>query len=149
MIIKSDDEMKKLGQKMAGLIRGGDVLELVGDVGAGKTTFTKGLARGLGVTENVSSPTFVVSSEYEGTKLRLVHYDFYRLNEAGIMSDEIFETMNNPENVTVIEWGGITSDVLPSQRIILHFNYLPTDENLRQVVIDEENKERFKNVFID
>ena len=77
--INSTDGMIKLGYEIGASLLGGEVLELVGDVGAGKTTFTKGLAKGIGVLETVQSPSFTISRVYEGEKLQLKHYDFYRL----------------------------------------------------------------------
>ena len=92
MKLNSLEDMLAFGQKIATRLQGGEVLELVGDVGAGKTTFTKGLALGLGVQGTVQSPTFTISREYEtSSAIRLVHYDFYRLQEAGIMADELLD----------------------------------------------------------
>jgi tRNA threonylcarbamoyladenosine biosynthesis protein TsaE len=88
-IINSEIEMKQLGEEIGHSLKGGEVLELIGDVGAGKTTFTKGLAKGLGVAETVQSPSFTISRMYEAGDLTLSHYDFYRLNDAGIMAMEI------------------------------------------------------------
>ena len=89
--INSTDEMIAFGEEIGRQISEGMVLELIGDVGAGKTTFTKGLAKGLGISETVQSPTFTISRVYEGEKLTLSHYDFYRLNDYGIMEMELAE----------------------------------------------------------
>lgn len=113
--VKSEQEMKELGRKIGSLLAGGEVFQLIGDVGAGKTTFVKGLATGLGVTDDVQSPSFTISRTYEARDdLVLVHYDFYRLSDAGIMSNELQETTNDPLAVTVVEWADIVEGVLPA-----------------------------------
>lgn len=132
--VASEADMKQLGLRIGKLLRGGEVLELVGDVGAGKTTFTKGLALGMKITEPVQSPTFTISRLYETAHgLQLAHYDFYRLQEAGIMSDELVETLSQPMTVTVVEWAGVVDGVLPADRLRLEIK--PLTETSRQVEI--------------
>ena len=95
-------------------------IELVGDVGAGKTTFTKGLARGLEITEEITSPTFTISKVYENSRgQKLVHYDFYRLENPGIMVEDLFENLQDPHTVTVIEWADTVSEILPAKHLRL------------------------------
>lgn len=99
-------------------------IELVGDVGTGKTTFTRGLAEGLGVKEAVTSPSFTISKMYalpNGGKL--VHYDFYRLSEPGIMVDDLSENLNDEKNVVVIEWGDSVAELLPEGHMKIVFEY--------------------------
>lgn len=134
MIIQSETEMKRLGRTIGAVLCGGEVLELIGDVGAGKTTLTKGLAEGLGILEPVQSPTFTISRVYEARDdLTLFHYDFYRLGEAGIMAEDVNEVMDNPEAITVIEWSGAVSEILPKDR--LQINIWATDDQEREVSI--------------
>ncbi len=133
--INSTDEMIAFGEEISKQISEGMVLELVGDVGAGKTTFTKGLAKGLGISETVQSPTFTISRVYEGEKLTLSHYDFYRLNDYGIMEMELAENLNNPKNVTVVEWAGNLAKILPKKHLKLVFESL--SENQRKVKVRE------------
>lgn len=110
--------MKQLGERIGALLRGGEIIELVGDVGAGKTTLTKGIAKGLGVDEDVQSPSFTISRVYDAREgLVLSHYDFYRLHDAGIMADELHETLHDPKSVTIIEWAEIVSGVLPDDNL--------------------------------
>ena len=79
MIINTTDEMEMLGQQIGQRLRGGEIIELVGDVGAGKTTFTRGLAKGLAIHDNITSPSFTINCNYTGRDgLTLRHYDFYR-----------------------------------------------------------------------
>ena len=107
------------------------VIELIGDVGAGKTTFTKGLAKSLGITDEIQSPTFTISRVYEGAKNNLVHYDFYRLNDAGIMAIEMQDVIDDPNNITVIEWGEPVREVLPKKYITVKIKII--SENIREV----------------
>lgn len=132
-IIKSDLEMRALGQEIARSLKGGEVIELIGDVGAGKTTFTKGLAAGLGVAETVSSPSFTISRVYEGGNFDLSHYDFYRLNDAGILSLEIADALENPRNITVVEWAESVAEILPENRLKIEIS--KTEEDFRKVKI--------------
>lgn len=133
--INSTDEMIAFGEEISRQISGGMVLELIGDVGAGKTTFTKGLAKGLGISETVQSPTFTISRVYEGEKLTLSHYDFYRLNDYGIMEMELAENLSNPKNITVVEWAGDLAEILPKKHLKLVFESL--NENQRKVKVRE------------
>ena len=132
--VHSEAEMKALGQRLGGFLYGGEVIELVGDVGAGKTTLTKGLAAGLGVDEDVQSPSFTISRVYDTpSELRLSHYDFYRLQDAGIMADELHETVNDPKSITIIEWAEIVSGVLPNDRLTVRIT--SPSESTRSVEI--------------
>ena len=122
--------MKQLGEAIGRSVSGGEVLELVGDIGAGKTTLTKGIARALGVNEPVQSPTFTISRVYNSPKgLRLAHYDFYRLGEAGIMGDEIREAMDD-DSVVVVEWAGAVDDALPKDRLVVKITTISEEERL-------------------
>ncbi|MDR1300707.1 MAG: tRNA (adenosine(37)-N6)-threonylcarbamoyltransferase complex ATPase subunit type 1 TsaE [Candidatus Nomurabacteria bacterium] len=126
MKVLTDAEMRKLGAKIGAELRGGEVFELVGDVGAGKTTFVKGLAQGLEVDDDVQSSSFTINRNYQGRDgLTLSHYDFYRLADAGIMSLEIAESLSEPKNIVVVEWGESVRDVLPKERIVVKITYLP------------------------
>ena len=122
--------MKQLGEAIGQSLSGGEVLELVGDIGAGKTTLTKGIARALGINEPVQSPTFTISRVYDSPKgLRLAHYDFYRLGEAGIMGDEIREAMDD-DSVVVVEWAGTVDDDLPKDRLVVKITTISEEERL-------------------
>ncbi len=120
-ITQSEESMRELGKRLGSSFKGGEVVELIGDVGAGKTTLTKGIAVGLGVTEDVQSPSFTLSRLYEGANnIQLAHYDFYRLSDPGILADELVDTMGQADTVTVIEWADIVEGVLPDERITIH-----------------------------
>ena len=141
--VNSSDEMVELGARLGGSVRGGEVLVLIGDIGAGKTTFTKGFARAMGVLDDIQSPTFTISRVYEATSgITLAHYDFYRLSDPGIMRDELAESTHDSNVVTVIEWAEVVSDVLPVDA--LRVAMTATGESRRQVVLesggDKSNK---------
>ncbi len=132
--VKTENEMKAFGAQLGTLLKGGEVIELVGDVGAGKTTLTKGIAVGLGVDEDVQSPSFTISRVYLARdNLVLAHYDFYRLQSAGIMADELNEAVSDASTIIIIEWGGVVEGVLPSDRLTIQIDS-PT-ESIRQLTV--------------
>lgn len=112
--IKSLQETEDFALKLASLLKSGDIITLEGDLGAGKTAFTKSLAKGLGVKRTVSSPTFTILKQYAGN-LDLNHLDVYRLenSDEDIGFDELFES----EAVSVIEWAQFIPDYLPENRL--------------------------------
>jgi len=133
--INSEAEMDAFGVKIGNLLVRGEVVELVGDVGAGKTTLTKGIARGIGVDEDVQSPSFTVSRIYEaGQGICLAHYDFYRLHDAGIMAADLEEAMSDLHTITVIEWANIVAHVLPAERLTITMT--SPSETVRRLEVD-------------
>ena len=116
--IDSADAMQQFGRRIGTACSGGEVIELIGDIGAGKTTLTKGIAAGMGVVDDVQSPTFTLSRTYETPKGGvLAHYDFYRLNDPGILSAELADATRSPSTTVVIEWADVVSHVLPEDRL--------------------------------
>lgn len=109
--------MLEFGESFAKKLVFPAVIELIGDVGAGKTTFTRGLAKGLGIEEPVTSPSFMISKKYAGDKANLTHYDFYRLGDPGIMVDDLIDSLSEKNAVVVVEWGEEVENVLPEDRI--------------------------------
>lgn len=103
------------------------MIELVSDLGGGKTTFVRGLARGAGSSDRVASPTFTISRVYEAGNKDIHHFDFYRLGEAGLIGEELAEVLHDPHIVTVVEWADIVKDVLPRKRLTITINKTPTD----------------------
>lgn len=120
-ISTSSEQTEELARNIGSRLRGGEVLELISDLGGGKTTFTRGLVRGAGSNDRVASPTFTISREYKAPTFTIAHFDFYRLSEAGIVADELREIMEDPHSVKVIEWGEIVNDVLVSERLQIGF----------------------------
>jgi tRNA threonylcarbamoyladenosine biosynthesis protein TsaE len=127
----SSEQTEQLAEKLGRNLRGGEVIELVSDLGGGKTTFTRGLTRGAGSTDRVRSPTFTLNSEYKAPKFTIGHFDFYRLGEAGIVADELAEVVGDPSYVVVVEWGDIVHDVLPANRLTIRLSQ--TGEDMRRL----------------
>lgn len=106
---------------------------LTGDVGAGKTTFTRALAEELGITEPVTSPSFTISKRYAlPTGGELIHYDFYRLDDPGLMAEDLAEAIHTPGSLTVIEWGQNVLDLVPENAHFLTF--IINDDGSRTVM---------------
>lgn len=116
----------KIGRKL----RGGETIELVGDLGAGKTAFVRGLAKGAGSKDAVRSPSFTLSNQYRADKLTIYHFDFHRLGEPGIMKRELAEVLEDPKAVVVVEWADAVKDVMPDRRLAVHIT--ATTETDRQ-----------------
>lgn len=109
----------RLAEGVGPKLRGGEVIELVSDLGGGKTTFVRGLAGGMGSPDAVRSPSFTLGNQYRAGKMTLYHFDFYRLFEPGIMHDELAEVLADPKAVVVVEWGKIVKDILPAKRLTI------------------------------
>ena len=134
---KGAEQTEALGESLGRRLRGGEVIELVSDLGGGKTTLVRGLARGAGSHDHVASPTFTMSKVYEAGDLQLHHFDFYRLDEAGILADELAEIIDDERNVTVVEWSDIVKQVLPAIRLTITINQSGlTAEDERQIIIE-------------
>jgi tRNA threonylcarbamoyladenosine biosynthesis protein TsaE len=111
-------------------LRGGEIIELIGDLGAGKTAFVRGLARGMGSSDAVSSPSFTISNRYGSEKLVMHHFDFHRLDDPGIIKRELAEMLEDPRAVTVVEWGAAVEDVMPRDRVAIRITAIG-DESRR------------------
>ena len=133
MKITSEQEMLDFGKKTAESISVPCVIELLGDVGTGKTTFTRGLAEGLGIKEPVTSPSFTISKTYAFNGGELIHYDFYRLGDPGLMADDLNESINNNHAVVVVEWATSVKNFLPDNRKIIEIKLC--DDSTREVTI--------------
>lgn len=114
LVSHNAQETRSIGEKLAPLLGEGALLTLSGELGAGKTTFTQGLAKGLGITRNVTSPTFTILKIYKGD-LPLYHIDAYRLEN--VAQDLGFEEYMDSDGVCVIEWSGFIADILPDERL--------------------------------
>ena len=111
-VTNSPEETEALGEMLAGRLEPGTVIAFTGDLGAGKTAFVRGLARGLGITERVTSPTFTIVNEYEGGRLPLFHFDMYRLGSADELFDIGWEDYLARGAVCAVEWSENVSDAL-------------------------------------
>ena len=134
-ITNSPAETEALGERLAGQLTPGAVVAYTGDLGAGKTAFTRGLARGLGVTEPVTSPTFTIVNEYESGRLPLFHFDMYRLGSSEELYDIGWEDYLSRGGVCAVEWSEIVDDALEPDAIRVDLRRGET-ENRRQVTIE-------------
>ena len=111
-VTNSEEETESLGARLAGQLEPGAVVAFTGGLGAGKTAFTRGLARGLGVGERITSPTFTIVNEYEGGRLPLFHFDMYRLSSAEELFDIGWDDYLARGGVCAVEWSERVSEAL-------------------------------------
>lgn len=123
----SERETYELGFQMGKTAKPGQVYTLIGDLGAGKTVFTKGFAAGLGIEEPVSSPTFTVVRIYEAGRLPFYHFDVYRIGDAEEMDEIGYEDYIYGEGVSLIEWADLIEEVLPE-----HYTEVKIEKNLEK-----------------
>lgn len=110
---RSEKDTFALGQKLGGDCRPGDIVLLNGDLGVGKTVFTKGFGKGLGIEEPISSPTFTIMQIYESGRLPLYHFDVYRIADPEEMDEIGYEDYFYGSGVTMIEWANLIEEILP------------------------------------
>lgn len=121
--ISSEAETRQLGLRIADAVEPGDIIALTGDLGTGKTALTKYIAEGLGVKEEINSPTFNIVKEYTSGRLPLYHFDVYRLDGGDEFYDAGAEDYLNGKGVCVIEWADIVADVLPGDALVANIRY--------------------------
>lgn len=129
-ISEKPEQTKQFAERLANMLKPGDVIALEGDLGAGKTTFTKGLAAGLGITRTVNSPTFTIIKEYNG-RLPLYHMDVYRVQDS--YEDLGFEEYFEGNGVTVVEWAHLIGTQLPENLLTIHLYH--GENGTRKVVL--------------
>lgn len=124
-------QTEQLGERIGRQLKGGETIELVSDLGGGKTTFARGLARGSGSSDKVASPTFTISKVYDAAHFQIHHFDFYRLSEPGIIADELAEVTGDDRAVTLVEWADVVQHILPEERFTITIRQTP--EGNRQI----------------
>ena len=134
----SSEATENYAEKLGGRLKGGELIELISDLGGGKTTFTRGLARGIESTNHVSSPTFTISKVYKGKKLTIHHFDFYRLNEPGLIENELADLIGDDNFVVVVEWPGVVEGILPESRVSISLKNLGGDSRQIKLKCPEE-----------
>ena len=133
---QSVKETQDLAKKLARNINPGTTISLIGDLGTGKTTFTKGFARQMGIKDHVTSPTFKLISEYQGEKLKLNHIDAYRMNgPEDFLNIGGEEYLTSKNSITIIEWGDLLNDILPSKTIRVNFKRIKSPKESRKIEI--------------
>ena len=141
-ITYSPEESIALAENIGKLLRAGDCIAYYGDLGAGKTTFTRGLAKGMGLPDEVSSPTFAIVNEYHGKgRLSLYHFDMYRIESSDELETTGFYDYPLEESVFAVEWSENIEDAFPENVIRIIISRV--DDDTRKIVI--EGDERFAN----
>lgn len=123
----SPEETEEIGAKLGREAAPGTVYALIGDLGVGKTVFTKGLAKGLMIDEAISSPTFTIVQEYESGRLPFYHFDVYRIGDVEEMDEIGFDDYIYGEGLCLIEWANLIEDILPE-----HITYITIEKDLEK-----------------
>lgn len=151
LVSHTPDETRSLAATVAGALRAGDVVALTGELGAGKTCFVQGAAKALGVTERVTSPSFVLRREYDGD-VPVLHLDIYRLETLQEIVDLGYEEVLDGDRVTFIEWGDAMSPLLPRDHLELEFRLPPPDpdagaaDEVRRIVVRPRGEEWLRRI---
>lgn len=132
----SVEETEAIGRRLGAVLRPGMVIACRGDLGAGKTAFTRGLARGLGCRERVTSPTFTIVNEYEGGRLPLFHFDLYRLEGAEDLFGIGWDDYLDRGGVCAVEWSERAAEVLPPETVWVTLRRCPENENWRTAAVE-------------
>lgn len=130
--LKNEEETKDIGYKLGKLLSKKSVICLVGDLGAGKTTLTQNIAKGLEIGDYITSPTFTIVNEYEG-RIPLYHFDVYRIGSSDEMYDIGFDEYINSDGVCIIEWANLIEDILPDEYLYIDIKY---KENGREMTLN-------------
>lgn len=136
-ISHSPEESIAIAEKFAGSLKTGDIIAYKGGLGTGKTTFTRGIAKGLGLGDVVTSPTFALVNEYRGDKLTLYHFDMYRIENPDNLESTGYYDYPLDESIFAVEWSENISDALPKNTIYISIEYI--DENIRQITIERSD----------
>ena len=121
--IKNEHDTEEFGIKLASTLEPGDIVALIGDLGTGKTTLTKYIAKGLGVTETIDSPTFNIVKEHKSGRLLLFHFDVYRLSSGDELLDIGADEYFYAAGVCIIEWADVVADVVPEKAKVILIDY--------------------------
>jgi tRNA threonylcarbamoyladenosine biosynthesis protein TsaE len=132
----SAEDTERIGRILASLLSPPEILELRADLGGGKTTFTKGLVMGAGSHDKVGSPTFTLNKVYKTSRLEIHHFDFYRLDDPGVVAEQLKESLENPKVLTVVEWADIVKGALPKEHITIEFKPVADNEDERVVTFE-------------
>lgn len=122
IFLKNEEETKQIGYKLGKLLNKGNVICLIGDLGAGKTTLTQSIAKALEVDDYITSPTFTIVNEYEG-RIPLYHFDVYRVGSSDEMYEIGFDEYIYGQGVCIIEWANLIEDILPQNYLYIQMNY--------------------------
>ena len=123
IIISNESETKKFGIELGKGLKKGDVVALIGDLGTGKTTLSKYIGEGLGISEMITSPTFTIVQEYHSGRLPLYHFDVYRINDSEEMFELGYEEYFYGDGVSIVEWADQIMELIPKEAIIINIEY--------------------------
>lgn len=126
----------ELGAKLGANLKGGEVIELISDLGGGKTTLTTGVVSGAGSEDLAASPSFTISYLYSAPHFNIHHFDFYRLSDPGVVKLSLAEAISEKNDVIIVEWGDIVADVLPEKRIIIKLKAVAEKQDSRLITIE-------------
>lgn len=135
IITNNEIETMQLGEKIARQLKKGDILALTGDLGTGKTAFVKGLARGLGIEEYITSPTFTLVHSYEAMGCNLHHFDVYRIFDEDELFEIGFEEYLYTADICVIEWADLIKNLIPNSAIWIYFERLDNGTDKRRISV--------------
>lgn len=142
---KKAEETLKLGESIGKKLKSGSVLALKGDLGGGKTTFTKGIAKGMGIKEEVTSPSFTLMKIYKTKEGSLYHFDFYRIDSPKDMAGyELEEALRDEKGIVIVEWAEKIETVLPKEKLVVKFKYI--NEDSRELTLDPTG-EKYKELL--
>ena len=134
--VNTINETTKLGSNLGKMLKPGDVICLTGDLGTGKTHITKGIALGLGITDIITSPTFNIFNEYTTGRLKLNHFDVYRVSDPDEIYAIGFDDYIFSDAVSIIEWANYIEDILPKEYLHIHIEKnLDNGENFRTITL--------------
>lgn len=123
IVIKNEEETKKFGKELSEKLTAGSIVALTGDLGTGKTTLTKAIAAGLGVTDVITSPTFNIVKQYDSGRLPLYHFDVYRIGDVDEMYEIGYEEYFFGDGVCVIEWADLIEEIIPDDAVRIEIEY--------------------------
>ena len=138
--IASEKETERIGEAIGRASEPGTVVALIGDLGTGKTTLTKSIARGLGVTETVTSPTFNIIREYKSGRIPLYHFDVYRIGDPDEMFELGYEEYFYGDGICVVEWADIIEELLPEDAVIIRIERGAYEEEREYRIESEDGK---------
>lgn len=139
---RSEESTREIGRKLGEMVKKGTVLTLNGDLGVGKTVFTQGFAKGLGIEEAVNSPTFTIVQIYEEGRMPFYHFDVYRIGDIEEMEEIGYEDYFYGEGVCLIEWAELITEILPKQCVSITIEKdLKQGFDYRKITIEGEEYE--------
>lgn len=141
LIVNSVEETLEIGRKIGEKANSGDIFCLIGDLGTGKTHITKGIAKGLNVSDYITSPTFNIVNEYDSGRLKLYHFDVYRVNDPDEIYAIGFDEYIFSDGVSIIEWANYIEELIPEEYLLIKIEkQLHLGDNVRKIILEPFGK---------